>query len=153
MLRAVILLFITASQPLFDTTGWKPSHHLLMAALSGVVATAALLLASGVDAKQKNARGDSPLFDAILSDNPTLVRSLLAAGADVNERRPDGMTPLMVAALAHRTAIVRLLLQLGADPLLTDKFGYTALRHASDLAYTDPRTTDRTILFRMLPTP
>jgi N-acyl-D-amino-acid deacylase len=114
--------------------GAKPTPNtLLSAVVAGDRETVRLILDAGIGACRHPELEDSPLAAAVLSNNADLIPLLVEHGADLNDRNRDGMTPLMSAALFHRTDAVRVLLELGADPNLTDKFGYTAQRHAEDI--------------------
>jgi ankyrin repeat protein len=67
-----------------------------------------------------NAAGYTPLYIAVQTDYPDLVRALLAAGADPDIALSDvhplrGMTPLMCSVLHKNHRIARMLLQAGAD--------------------------------------
>ena len=67
-----------------------------------------------------NAAGYTPLYIAVETDYPELVRALLAAGADPDIALSDihplrGMTPLMCSVLHKNHRIARMLLQAGAD--------------------------------------
>jgi hypothetical protein len=113
-----------------------------MAATAGDPAVVKSMLAHGADANYRPEQGESPLMSAVNANNLDVVRLLIQHGADINQRAQENATPLIAAALMHRTAMVRLLLELGADPNLTDKFGYTALRHIADIAHADPQTEE-----------
>jgi ankyrin repeat protein len=110
---------------------------LFQASMLGDLDTVELLVDYGADVR-KNAgmTGEyfaTPLINAVMSDNPGLIRLLAAKGADVDTVDPMNMTALHWAALMHRTSVIKTLLQLGADPNRKDKFGYTPLRHTNDI--------------------
>jgi len=65
---------------------------------------------------------------------PQLTPRAAAAAPLLLLRR--GLTPLMVAAAAGHKETVALLLQMGADWSATDKFGRSALVHASECIIT-----------------
>ena len=66
-----------------------------------------------------------------------MVDLLLKHGADPNEQGAKRITPLMWAAIAHRSSIVPTSLAAGADANAKDQFGYTSLRHAGDIRYSE----------------
>jgi uncharacterized protein len=65
------------------------------------------------------------LFEALESQNWSLVDALIAQGADVNEYLEDGATPIIWATLNNRSLAVQQLLKRGADPLRETFFGET----------------------------
>jgi ankyrin repeat protein len=78
-----------------------------------------------VNAKDKD--GLSPLLNAVLTDQESVVGLLLANGADVNVKDKEGMTALHWSAYIGQDSIVGLLLANGADVNAKDKEGMTAL--------------------------
>jgi len=112
------------------------------------------------DVNRLNAKGESALMLAALTDQQDLARTLIKKGADVNKtgwtplhyaatkghlaiisllleehayidaESPNGTTPLMMAAMYGTAASVKLLLQEGADPQLKNQQGLTALEFA-----------------------
>ncbi|MCK4738470.1 MAG: ankyrin repeat domain-containing protein [Deltaproteobacteria bacterium] len=85
---------------------------------------------SGVNLKQKNASGYSPLAYAAMGGNSATAKYLIEIGADVNVKNNAGYTPLMFAALyaskTGQTGIINTLLDNGADPNLRNNSGKTA---------------------------
>lgn len=87
----------------------------------------------------RNARGHTPLHDAVAWGDVSEARRLLHAGADVNARVASdeawpgegGCTPLHLAARAGRSDLVSLLIEHSADPTLRDGRGATAAHHAA----------------------
>ncbi|VAW49694.1 hypothetical protein MNBD_GAMMA04-1786, partial [hydrothermal vent metagenome] len=75
--------------------------------------------------------GETPLVDAIMSDNKKNFDILLAAGADVNARSNPfsdgsvGRTVLHIAASSNSNDRVMDLLAAGADPTALDALGHT----------------------------
>lgn len=57
---------------------------LQLAALVGNVEAVKLLLESGADPRQEDARGDNPLFSACLGGDVECVKVLIAAGCPIN---------------------------------------------------------------------
>jgi ankyrin repeat protein len=78
--------------------------------------------------------GQTPLDVAIQYDNGPIVREMVQAGADVNVLRlKDDATPLIIATSHGATEVVRELLAAPDIALYAkDKYGYTALRTATD---------------------
>jgi F-type H+-transporting ATPase subunit beta len=102
---------------------------LIRAAERGDLAIAKLLIeaGAGVDDVCGCSTAETPLWAAVLTDFPDVVRYLLEHGADPNVRGALGHTPLHVAAMRGWPHLVKMLLSCGADPRLEDKAGRTAL--------------------------
>jgi len=92
----------------------------------------------------------APLYEAVVNEQPDLVRSLLEQGADPDSRGPDGM-PVLVQAVSrvrfcYRDAecidesmsIPRLLLEYGADANVASDDGFTAVM----IAWRSPEALD-----------
>jgi ankyrin repeat protein len=71
--------------------------------------------------------GSTPLNQAALWGQLTLVQSLLEGGARVEETNSDGNTALHVAAFMCHQEVVELLLEHGAAPDVRNNRGETAL--------------------------
>jgi ankyrin repeat protein len=97
----------------FSHDGWTPLH---LAAHFGQLAVVDLLLArrAEVDARSKNALGNTPLHAALAGGHRTATRRLVEQQADVNAVEVGGFTPLHQAADLGDTDMVRLLLERGA---------------------------------------
>lgn len=78
-------------------------------------------------AESKDVYGNTPLINAVIDNNTTVVRRLLAQGADANGRGSGGRTPLMFAADGGHTGLLKLLLARGADVNARSDVGQTAL--------------------------
>ncbi len=89
------------------------------------------LLEHGADARGHDARGVTPLMEAVQSGGKDLVRSLLDRGADVRARAKDGRTPLMFAMGPTGVANAEALLAKGADLRARDRDWCTVLMHAA----------------------
>ncbi len=74
--------------------------------------------------------GRTPLSNAIIGENPEIVKLLLRAGVNVGTTDKQGFTPLHHAAQRHSVAIVCLLLTAGAAVDSKDFFGNTPLFRA-----------------------
>lgn len=93
------------------------------AARGGDVQLIRRVLAQGLPVDVRDDLHDTPLFDAVSSEQLEAIRLLADSGADVNARAAFEMTALHEAAMSGRTETVRLLLELGADPTLVDVKG------------------------------
>ncbi len=60
-----------------------------------------------------------PLWLAIQTNNPDMMRTLLQSGADHSIRYPENLTALCYAVTVGRASIVNTLLEFNADPNLT----------------------------------
>ncbi len=105
------------------------------------------LLALGLDAKQADARGDTPLHlllgwtqvrDATtgasrkvtLADIGPSVQSLLDAGADPDAQNSQGQTPIMLAVRSDLFDVATLLLEKSKNPTLVNKQGFNLVHIA-----------------------
>ncbi|WP_257263138.1 ankyrin repeat domain-containing protein [Endozoicomonas sp. ONNA2] len=103
---------------------------LLDAASQGNLASAKALLEQGADIESRDQAGKTPLFRAVMSNNPDIVNFLLDAGASVHARDCDDLTPLHEA---RSQEIVKALLARGADIEAGDRFQATPLIYATTI--------------------
>jgi len=79
----------------------------------------------------------SPLFDALVEDDPVKLRRALADGAAVDARDARGRTPLLLAIELGRVEMAKELLEHDANPAVTDAAGRTPLDLARQLRRAD----------------
>jgi len=84
--------------------------------LFGTIAGVQNLLNSGMDPNAQDEYGYTPLIEAVIEENLSLVKLLLANGATVHGEDILGCTPLQWAADSAHEVIVKFLLEKGADP-------------------------------------
>lgn len=89
------------------------------------------LLGHGVRMEIPDAFGQTPLFDAVLTNRFEQVANLIALGAKVDHADQEGRTPLWLAASRRRVEILDLLLAAGANPNHADDEGVVPLMKAS----------------------
>ncbi len=78
--------------------------------------------------KSKEEIGGTALFNAILKNRVSMVKSMLSSKmASVNVIANDGSTPLMVAASVGSVEIIEYLLSVGCNPFKANNDGYDAL--------------------------
>jgi hypothetical protein len=82
------------------------------------------------DPNARDARGDTPLHQAVFFDNEELTRSLIARGANVKATNVYGDTPLHVAAGFNRPKVARILIAAGARLDAENLEGQTPLHTA-----------------------
>jgi ankyrin repeat protein len=93
-----------------------------------------LLVSLGLDVNATDARGNTPLHEAVSGDwgSLTAIRTLLRHSAKADPVGQDGITPLMLAASRGEVECIRTLLDSGANPTRTDKRGSTAIDYAQE---------------------
>ena len=90
-----------------------------------------------LDVNARDRLGWSPLYCAVLENQPEMVRYLLAHGADIDLPDWENRTVLMAAANGTFTTdgesaeLLRLLIECGADVNAEDRYGRTALFEAA----------------------
>ncbi|KAK3687409.1 ankyrin repeat-containing domain protein [Podospora appendiculata] len=90
--------------------GMYPLH---LAAMSGRLKAARLLIRAGADVDSKEKKGRTPLHWACIHNHFEVARLLIQAGADIHAGNANKRTPLVSAVLNPR--IVSLLIRHGAD--------------------------------------
>ena len=109
-----------------------PMH---IAAGKGKVKIFALLLVHGADINIRNARGETPLHDALncrkIDVGLDVGQCLLDRGADINARDKNGCTPLFDAARRVNVEFARMLLERGAEVDARTNRGSTPLHCAA----------------------
>lgn len=89
-------------------------------------------IAAGAPVNLANDYGVTPLAEAAITADPSIIEALLKAGAEVEARNADGQTALMVVARTGRVESARLLLKHGADVNAVEGWrGQTALMWAA----------------------
>ena len=89
-----------------------------------------LLKSKNVDLEERDDNGNTPLYNATIFDNTSLMKKLIDAGANINSKNRREQTPLHRAAGHKKIETVRLLVSEGASLESKDKFGYTPLHRA-----------------------
>lgn len=83
-----------------------------------------LLLAAGADIHFVDVQGNDvfvyALWNALISEDNTIIRRLAEAGSDLNRRNELGATRLREAHICYDSERISLLLELGADPTLDE---------------------------------
>jgi ankyrin repeat protein len=69
------------------------------------------------------------LFDALLTEDLTLLIELLDAGCDVNAQDEEGRTALIQATIYNNVEVVQILIEHGANVNTRDFFGGNAALH------------------------
>ena len=87
---------------------------------------AAIALFAGF-AVTTRAAAPSPIADAAMRGDATVVRTLIARKADVNAPQNDGATALHWAAFRSNLELAEILLQAGANPKAANREGATPL--------------------------
>lgn len=99
-----------------DIVDERDETALMVAASSGDLEMARMLLEAGADPNKKSESGRHlSLHRAILKDHLELVRLLLESGANLNTEDQGGLTPLILASQRRNEEIVALLVEAGAQ--------------------------------------
>ena len=122
--------------------GMTPLH---VAAISGVMQVADMLLKKGANIDDPCDGGLTALYFAIQSNNGNLVGLLLQRGANLNARNEQGRTPLHWACAVPsdrlegqaRVRMVQMLLSKGADAQAQDNDGCTPAQLAEKAGHDD----------------
>ena len=89
------------------------------------------LLTGGVPANVRDAKGVTPLMQAVSHGHVPAAEVLLERGAEINARDRGGITPVMLAVISEQVEALELLLARGADVNARSGTGWTALTFAA----------------------
>jgi len=92
------------------------------------------MLARGAERDVQDVDGITPLMNAVVCGDVTIIASLLHAGADVNLQNKYGETALHWAAAERNRTAIEVLLSFGADRHVVAHDGRTARDAASWIA-------------------
>ena len=118
---------------------WEDDRTLLgIAAHDGQFEIVKLLVESGADINHL-CRCYTPIFGAVWSENPEIVKYLInrGVGESINFGCDHGWTPLHKAARKGYLDIVEILIDAGADVNSIDDADTTPLDHAADFHFSD----------------
>lgn len=108
--------------------GW--STPLDLAAATGQVAVAVMLLDAGADIEAANEPAEMhPLHLAALGDHAEMARLLIERGADLEAGDSQGRSPLTIAAAYGKVAVASEMLARGANPLAQDSVYHDTPMH------------------------
>lgn len=115
-----------------DNRGQSPLHSVAILHFGDAGAELAkLLLDGGADANAANHVGLTPIMQAVVSANPTVLVSIgRRDNASLDAVSQEGLSALAIAAADNEKKLVDLLLDLGADDTLVDPAGNTPLHLA-----------------------
>ncbi|MCM8527178.1 MAG: ankyrin repeat domain-containing protein, partial [Lentisphaeraceae bacterium] len=109
-MKRLIIIFTVI---VFVGIGLNAGEKLLEAVYEDQTNTALELLNSGSKANYENEYGVTPLSQACINGNDTLVKALIEKGADVN-KSVAGESPLVIAAKTGKVSVLKLLIENGA---------------------------------------
>ena len=89
-----------------------------------------LLTSKYVDLEERDDSGNTPLYNATMFDNTSLMKKLIDAGANINSKNRREETPLHLAAGHKKIETVRLLVSEGANLESKNEMGSTPLHEA-----------------------
>jgi ankyrin repeat protein len=105
---------------------------LIIAAGTGNLQIAAILIKGGAQLDLRDPPGNTALFYAADRDQVEMAKLLIDCGAAVDIQNHSGLTPLMAAARHGDLEIVQALLAKGANPAKSDFTGRDAIGWAAD---------------------
>ncbi len=106
------------------------------AAATGDAATAARLIATGVNVNVRDSYRRTPLHVATFAKQRDIITLLAKAGADLNTQERDRYDAVTIASVADDVETLRLLLKLGAiAKAITSRYDGTALIAAAHLGH------------------
>lgn len=105
---------------------------LLIAANSGNLQIAAILIKAGANLNLKDRFGNTALHYATDRNQLEMAELLLDVGAEVDAENKNGMTPLMIAARHGNGTLARALLAKGANARRNDFTGRDAVSWAAE---------------------
>jgi ankyrin repeat protein len=105
--------------------------NLRLAIQTGNKELVALLLDRGADSNRRNYREETPLFAALIKDDPELVRLLVEKGADLSATNSFDQTVTVTAVRIGRLEAVKLFLAKGVAVNSEDTTGKSLLFHAA----------------------
>ena len=105
---------------------------LYIAAWTGNLVAAEILIEAGADVNIRDIDGDTPLMAAADQGNALMTQKLISLGADVTVRNSDGATPLHYAAGADYggAEVASILIDAGVDVNAINSVGRSALNYA-----------------------
>ncbi len=119
---ATALIDICPEAQINETVGTDQSTALHAAVhRKGSAALIRYMAAAGASVNAVNAHGQTPLYNALGKDDPTMVRALMTAGADVARMplpkdRNEALFTLVNMQMEHKLELAQLLLDAGANP-------------------------------------
>jgi ankyrin repeat protein len=131
---AAAVTALLAAKPKIDINQRSPdgTSALHWAVYNDDLALVDRLLAAGADVNASNDYQSTPLTEAAVIGNSTVLRKLLAAGAKVESRNADGQTALLILARSSNVEAAALLIARGADVNAREQWrGQTALMWAA----------------------
>jgi ankyrin repeat protein len=106
-------------------------------AARGDLVAIASLLAEGLDIDACDADGRTPVMVATVARQTAAVRALVEAEADVDIRDDRLDNPFLYAGAEGLLDILRLVNEAGADPVITNRYGGTALIPACERGHVE----------------
>nr|XP_019952510.1 PREDICTED: ankyrin repeat and SOCS box protein 14 [Paralichthys olivaceus] len=131
--QTILELTFKASGPeSLESRTLRGQTPLFLAVEQGLIENVSFLLKHGSQPDSQDLEEDSPLFVAIRSDRPDLVKLLLLQqGSVVNQEGCHGRRPLHEASRLGKAALVTLLLDAGAQPDPHSHYSLTPLALAA----------------------
>ncbi|UYV81988.1 hypothetical protein LAZ67_21000316 [Cordylochernes scorpioides] len=103
-------------------------------AVSGNPKILEYFIKSGFDVNSRDIDGDTPLMQAVRTNNLTNAKILIIAGANINARDNRGLTPLLYAIKYTDSSIVKFLIESGAEVDVRDNSGVKLTTRAALLS-------------------
>ncbi len=122
---------------LLEITAINGKSALMVAAKTGHLELARLLVQAGADVNETTETQGTPFMFAVLGDQQDVARWLLRQGADLNTVGSNGWTALTIAAAKGNVHVLQWLIGQGADTQVRDVYRFTPLMRSVENGYVE----------------
>lgn len=122
---------------LLELTASNGKSALMVAAKTGHLELARVLVQAGADVNETTETQGTPFMFAVLGGHEDLARWLLRQGADINTVGSNGWTALTIAAAKGNVHLLQWLIGQGADTQVRDVYRFTPLMRSVENGYVE----------------